>query len=339
MRRLDVTWDLPSEVWSRELAQCQDATWFHSAAWLEVAAAAFGTRIERARVGFGDGRFALLPLSIRPLARGLVPLAVAGETGAYCGVVSPDALTPGEVEAVWEAVRRRHGAVKAVGNPFAAGPHLPAGEGWTPHDAATHVLVLKPFEELRAGFSRGCKARGNKARKLGLRLVVSGDPAIADVFYPLYEDSLARWGDKLTWARPKAFFRAMLAHGGEAVKVFVALRGDEPVAALLFAAQGRVAHYVAGATRHDQLEACPSNFLMEEAMAHYAAAGLTYFDFGPSNGLEGVARFKESFGATLAPFVATERLNAAGRAYFALRGAYVALRHRGDQGGRAAEAA
>lgn len=337
--RLDITWDLGAEAWSRALAECPGATWFHSAAWLEVAAEAFGTRVERVRVGFGDGRWALLPLSIRPLARGLVPLAVAGETGAYSGLVGPDPLRAAEVEAIFAAVRARHGAVRATGNPFATGPHLPAGAGWTRREEATHVLVLKPFEELRAGFARGCKARGNKARKLGLRLVVSSDPAIADVFYPLYADSMGRWGDKLTWARPRAFFRAMLANGADAVKVFVALRDEVPVAALLFAAQGRVAHYVAGATRHDQLEACPSNFLMEEALAHYAAAGLTYFDFGPSNGLEGVARFKESFGATPAPFFGMERLNASGRAYFALRDAYLALTERGARVERAADAA
>ena len=338
--RLDLTWDLPAEEWTRALAQCPDATWFHSAAWLEVVSNAFGTRVERVKVGFGDGRWALLPLSIRPLAKGLVPLAVAGETGAYCGLVAPEPLRAGEVEAVYAAVRARHGAVKVTGSPFAGGPHLPGPDaGWAMGDESTHVLVLKPIAELRAGFSRGCKARGNKARKLGLQLVVSSDPAIADVFYPLYEDSVARWGDKLTWARPKGFFRAMLAQGGDDVKVFVALRGGEPVSALLFAAQGRVAHYVAGATRHDQLEACPSNFLMEEAMAHYAEAGLTWFDFGPSNGLEGVARFKESFGAKPAPFLSAERLNAAGRAYFALRGAITALRDRGGQDAPAADAA
>ncbi len=336
---LDVTWNLPADAWTRALAECPGATWFHSAAWLAVAREAFGTRVERVRIGFGDGRWALLPLSIRPLARGLVPMAVAGETGAYNGLVGPEPLRSAEVEAIFEAVRARHGAVRATGSPFATGPHLPAGPGWTRRAEATHMLVLKPFEELRAGFARGCKARGNKARKLGMRLVVSSDPAITEVFYPLYQDSVARWGDKLTWARPEGFFRAMLAQGGDAVTVFIALRDEVPVAALLFAAQGRVAHYVAGATRHDQLEACPSNFLMEEAMAHYAAAGFTFFDFGPSNGLEGVARFKESFGATPAPFVEVERLNAAGRAYFALRDAYVALRERGAGGGQAADAA
>lgn len=325
---LDIRWDLPVDLWTEALAQCPGATWFHSAAWLEVAREAFGTQIERVRVGFGDGRWALLPLSIRPLARGLVPMAIAGETGAYSGLVSPKPLTDAEVSAVYDAVRARHGAVKVTGNPFATTVHLPASEGWTSATESTHMLVLKPLAELRTGFSRGCKARGNKARKLGLRVIASSDPGIVDVFYPLYEDSVIRWGEKLTWARSKDYFRAMLAHGGESVKVFVAMRDDEPVAALLFAAQGQVAHYVAGATRHDQLDACPSNLLQEAAMDHYFQAGCTYYDFGPSNGLEGVMRFKESFGAAPAPFLSAERLNVAGRAYFALRGAYTALRKR-----------
>ena len=315
-----IDWDVPAERWGAALAECPGATYFHTAGWLEVVARSFGTRIERARFSFGDGRWGLLPLSIRPLARGLVPLAVAGETGAYSGLVSPVPLTGSEAAAAYAAVRARHGAVRVTGSPFAHGAHLPPlGEGWRTQAEATHVLALKPLSELRAAMSRGCKARGNKARKLGLVCVVSSDPAMADVFYPLYADSMRRWGEKLTWARPLAFFQAMLAAGPDQAAMFVALRGGEPVSALLFAHQGRVAHYVAGATREDQLDACPSNFLMEEALAHYHAAGCTWFDFGPSNGLEGVMRFKESFGATPAPFVSAAHDTPAARAYFAVR--------------------
>jgi CelD/BcsL family acetyltransferase involved in cellulose biosynthesis len=326
---IHIRWDLPADGWTEALAQCPGATWFHSAAWLEVARQAFGTQIERVRVGFADGRWALLPLSIRPLACGLVPMAIAGETGAYSGLVSPEPLSDAEVCAVYDAVRARHGAVKVVGNPFAIAPHLPTAEGWTTGVDTTHLLVLRPLSELRKGFSRGCKARGNKARKLGLEVVTSSDPAIVEVFYPLYLDSAVRWGEKLTWARSKDYFRAMLEQGGDDVTVFVAKREGDPIAALLFAAQGQVAHYVAGATRHDQLDACPSNLLQEAAMEHYFKAGFTFYDFGPSNRLEGVQRFKESFGATSAPFGSIERLNAAGRAYFALRNAYTKLRERG----------
>jgi hypothetical protein len=176
--------------------------------------------------------------------------------------------------------------------------------------------------ELRAGFSRGAKSRGNKARKAGLTMRASHDPVDAGIYYALYEDTVKRWGDKLTWARPLSFYQTLMALGAPAAQLFIAYEGPRPVSALLFAAYGGVAHYVAGATAADALAMCPSNFLMEEALAHYAEAGCRTFDFGPSNGLAGVVQFKESFGAAPVSFGVQRTETLAGKAYFALRRRY-----------------
>ena len=261
---------------------------------------------------------------MRPLAKGWLPLASAGETGAYCGLVSRQPMPGPKEAAAYRAVRRRYPDLWVVGNPFGASGLAPLPGADTREDA-THVLALKPLPELRAGFSRGCKARGNKARKAGLRLRVSRDVADARRFYALYEDTMVRWGDKLTWARPLAFYEHLMAEGGERVQLFLAYEGDRLVSGLLFAAYGRVAHYVAGATLASALPLCPSNFLMEEAMAHYAERGFAIFDFGPSNGLEGVIQFKESFGASPVPFSVQHAHTLASRCYFTLRGRYERL--------------
>ncbi|MNT99592.1 hypothetical protein D3C72_2424770 [compost metagenome] len=54
-------------------------------------------------------------------------------------------------------------------------------------------------------------------------------------------------------------------------------------------------------------------------MAHYADRGLEIFDFGPSNGLEGVIQFKESFGARAVPFSVQHANTLASRCYLSLR--------------------
>lgn len=314
-----IDWNMSAEDWDRALAQCPDATFFHTDAWLRAIAKSFGTRIERARLTLPQGGFALLPLSVRPLAKGLVPLASAGESGAYGGLVSATPLSPGQQSAAYAAVRRRYPDLWVTGNPFATytgGLIVPGGR--LTQDS-THVLALKPLPELRQGFSRGCKSRGNKARKAGLTLRVSQHPADALHFYGLYEDTVVRWGDKLTWARPPAFFEHLVAEGGGQVLLFLAYQDERLVSGLLFASHGTIAHYVAGATLTEALPSCPSNFLMEEAMAHYAERGFTRFDFGPSNGLEGVIQFKESFGAEPLPFVAQRTDSLASRLYFSLR--------------------
>lgn len=323
---VQIDWNLAPEAWTAALAQCLDATYFHTEAWLQTVHRTFGSRIARVRVTLPDGAWALLPLTIRPLAKGLLPLAIAGETGAYSGFVGPQALSPEAEALAYATIRRRYPDLWVVGNPFTAGePERGAVPGAVHEPQSTHVLELKPFDELRTGFSRGCKSRGNKARKAGLTLRVSTDPADAAVYYEIYRDTLRRWGEKLTWERPLAFYEHMLAEGAPHVKLFVASDGDRPVSALLFAAYGRVAHYVAGATLASALPQCPSNFLMEAAMAHYAGAGFTQLDFGPSNGLEGVVQFKESFGAQPVAFGAQRTATLAGKLYFALRRPYERL--------------
>jgi hypothetical protein len=266
-----------------------------------------------------------LPLSVRALARGFLPLAVSGETGAYGGLLAPEPLAEAEVEACYAAIGARWPDFQVVGNPFATGPHLPARA--EVQAEATHLLALKPLEELRKGFSRGAKSRGNKARKQGLEVRVRADVAAVDAFYPLYEDSVRRWGEKLTWPRPRAFFEALLAHGAPEAHFLIAYSAaGEPVSALLLAGHGPVVHYLAGATRADFLDACPSNLLMEEALARAAAEGRQFFDFGASNGLAGVVQFKESFGAVPAPYFSFARRTMAGRAYFLLRTPVARLR-------------
>jgi hypothetical protein len=323
-----IDWRVAPDDWDRAIASCPDATFFHTDAWLRAMGAAFGIQTARTRLSWPDGRWALLPLTIRPLAKGLVPIATAGETGAYGGLVSPSPLSGDDEMAAYAAIRRRYPDLWVVGNPFATSsapmPVVPGGES---EAQSTHVLALKPFPELRAGFSRGCKARGNKARKSGMTLRVSQDPADAAVYYGLYEDTMQRWGEKLTWARPLAFYERLLAEGGPAVRLLLAEQDGRVISGLLFAAHGRVAHYVAGATLAEALPQCPSNFLMEEALVAYAAEGFETFDFGPSNGLDGVMKFKESFGAEPLAFGAQRAATGSSRLYFALRRPYDKLHH------------
>lgn len=318
---LKVEWQLDWAGWAAAIAACPDATYFHTPGWLKAVGSAFDTRLLPIRFELGDGRWALLPLSVRPLAKGLVPVATAGEIGAYGGLVGPQALSEVEAAAIFRTVRQRFANLNVTGNPFTTCPHLGLTlPGTVRQDQSTHLLELAPLETLRQGFSRGCKARGNKARKQGFTVEVTREPEAIAAYYALYLDSVRRWGDKLTWIRPRAFFEQVLAQNDGHARLFLARQDGRAVSGLLFAAYGPAAHYLAGATEADALAGCPSNLLMEEALSFYQRSGYRWFDFGPSNGLEGVIQFKESFGAHPVPFQSTQDTSATGRMYASLRG-------------------
>jgi CelD/BcsL family acetyltransferase involved in cellulose biosynthesis len=305
LQRID--WDTPSTAWNEALVRCPGATAFHRAGWLSAMEHCFQASPVRARFAFSDGTEALLALSLRRFGRGWLPLATAGETGVYGGVLAAQALSDRHVAAVLEAVRDRYGSVRIFGNPFAADtPTLPAALPWRPLAQATHVLDLSAHDDPRQGFSRGCKARCNKAARLGQEVVWLQGPRSAAVFEPLYRDSVRRWGERLTWARPPIFFEAVLGLDDAEARLVVVRRGGAAAAAMLFVRWGARVHYVAGAARAEALADCPSNLAMQAAIVRYAAEGATQLDMGPSSGLEGVARFKSSFGAQPAAYAGAE---------------------------------
>ncbi|MEB3328593.1 MAG: GNAT family N-acetyltransferase [Candidatus Sericytochromatia bacterium] len=307
LQRID--WNTPPEAWGEALRRCPGATAFHGVGWLSAMERCFGASPVRARFVFSDGVEALMALSLRRFGGGWLPLAVAGETGVYGGVLAAEPLPESHLVAALEAVRRRHGSVRIFGNPFAPGlATLPTAPPWRALAQVTHVLALDAQGDPRQGFSRGCKARCNKAVRLGQVVEWRHGPSAAAVFEPLYQDSVRRWGERLTWARPQTFFEAVLALEDAESSLVVVRQGDTPAAAMLFVRWGPRVHYVAGAARADALAGCPSNLAMEAAIRRYANEGATLLDMGPSSGLEGVARFKASFGARPQPFEGAEVL-------------------------------
>jgi lipid II:glycine glycyltransferase (peptidoglycan interpeptide bridge formation enzyme) len=65
---------------------------------------------------------------------------------------------------------------------------------------------------------------------------------------------------------------------------------------------GGHAVYWHGAAHEDALQLRPTHVLHAAIIKDACARGYRYYDFNPSGGLEGVARFKAGFGTELVPF-------------------------------------
>lgn len=322
---MEVTGGLTREAWQSRLTACPGATVFHTPLWLDALVAAFGGRAEALEFRFPDGNWALVPLTLKAFAKGMFWHAYSGESGVYGGLLAPRPLRPDQEAEIYAWLASRFPNLQIFGNPFfAAGD--PEGAGWERREHATHVLELASPEALRAGFSRGCRARGNKARRAGVTTECYAGPDAAPLFYGLYLDSIRRWGEKLTWIRPFRFFEALLAVGPPHVVLHLARYQERPAAVMLVCAWGDGAHYLAGAADSSLMEHAPSNLLMEETAAYWLSQGKRYLDLGSSNGLEGVARFKESFGASPLPFAESRRQDRLGRLYFTLHPPYKRLK-------------
>ena len=91
------------------------------------------------------------------------------------------------------------------------------------------------------------------------------------------------------------------------VKIWLAEKDSAIVAGAIIFYWNRIVSYWHGASHQDFFSYYPNNMLHMEIIREAAAAGFRYYDFGPSGGQDGVARFKKSFGAVELPFVSAHR--------------------------------
>lgn len=162
--------------------------------------------------------------------------------------------------------------------------HPARAAGWEGRRHTTHVLDLggEGTEEYRSRARRHVRA----AQKRG---VEAGKAEPAEVARLLRETAQAAGRH----AYPDAAVEAAAAAGAGVI----ARVGGEPVSAALFLTGPTEWFYWLGGSTPAGLEARASYAAMDLAVRSAAEAGARRFDFGASEGLPGVASFKEGFGA------------------------------------------
>ncbi len=300
-----IRWDLAWPDWLARLAQCPNATFFHTPEWLEGMARVFGGRPRALLAEWSDRDWALWPLTEKNLARGRLRHAVSGETGVYGGPIVPRPLATQRAWALYRTVSERWPNLTVTGNP-ALDP------AWFAPPPGARLDVTHRLRPAAVEPSRGCKTHLNRALKAGYE-VASRPGGDAAGFADLHAQAIRRWGARLTWQRPEAYYRALLEIPG--VWSFSASKGGDEGAMLVAAVWGDTAHYIAGATGADHLAAGASNLVMAAFIRWAHDHGLAQVDLGPSQGLEGVIRFKESFGARPAAFYRWDTRSPAGLLY------------------------
>jgi hypothetical protein len=215
----------------------------------------------------------------------------------------------------WQGLQRDFGSLTVFVPPGTIWEPPRHGQGLT---IQTHRLALSGTAST-AGYNRGLKSRLNKARRLGIHVVEGLDADSVDAYIRLYGQTLGRWGDRATWPRPPTFFHALHRHGHPQVRLWLAKQGGDVIAGIWVATFGREAHYLAGATAAEGLQAGGSHLLLDHALHEAQAAGCHSFDFGSSGDWEGLIRFKESFGAQPVPYGEVRLWSPATRLYWFLK--------------------
>ncbi|MEO0606912.1 MAG: GNAT family N-acetyltransferase [Pseudomonadota bacterium] len=100
-------------------------------------------------------------------------------------------------------------------------------------------------------------------------------------------------------AYPAAFLLAYAAANKGQARLYTALLGGQPVAAMLILKHGRMATYQAGVTRAEGRKHCAHNLLLWRAMTDLNRKQYAVLDLGRADLSEGLRRFKSGTGARI----------------------------------------
>jgi hypothetical protein len=218
------------------------------------------------------------------------------EPGVYGGFIAGRVLTAGELHELAAAVLR----LKSATGRIVETPWQPLGlpETFMSKKLETHIVHLgADFESLQKQFSRGQKSNLSQARRKQVVVRKAATEQDIDTYYAMYLASVKRWGETAGALYAKELFVQLLTSGDPQVHFNLAEVEGRIAAGILALAWGRTIIYWHGAALEQYFKHYPNNLLHAELMAWGCANGYRLYDMGSSAGLEGVARFKESFGA------------------------------------------
>ena len=284
--------------WNSVVTGNPESTFFHTPLWHDLVVRTYvDYDIATREFVFSGGKRAVFPL-IQTREGGLLKgksRLKSSVFGGYGGIIAEDKLTDAEQSAIYDYLLSLKASISIDGNPFS---HYALPDTFTMKQDFTHVFALdSPEEELYKRLSRGAKSNLSQAKKKGVSVRTAESEEDVLQYFRIYQDTLKRWGDAVLFAYPQELLLNIYRHGGDAARLWVAEKDGAIIAGAIIFYWNLVVSYWHGASLQDYFDCYPNNLLHITIIGDALHRGHRYYDFGPSGGQHGVARFKQSFGA------------------------------------------
>jgi len=284
--------------WEDLISSCENCYFFHTPAWAKVLEGTYGFKIAT-RLYEVSGTRILVPL-MRKRKFGF-NFYISMPMG-YGGVFSTSSLTNDVYGRIFKhIIGGRNVSLRISLPPFSdilprhnLGVRLLKMEG----DNYTHILPLEGgFDHIwNHKFEVHTRTAVRKAEKNDIKIVNENSLENFRAYYILLSDSSKKWGYKEPFY-PFKLFESLYKYAFDYVQLRLAVKEDVVIAALLSFAYGSNVFYWGSAVVEEYKALNSINLLLKDAIEDACDQGYKYFNFGASGGLDGVSRFKDSFGA------------------------------------------
>jgi hypothetical protein len=297
-RLVDVTAAADAASWDRVARAALGSTIYHTRAWAQACADALPASTAVARLyRFDDGDEVLVPGVVTRVLGGSGRCFRSSPPFDYGGPVSAQRLDSEKVASIAQDLRSAgYASVDVYESPYAISPAL---DGFSVTPQWTHSIPLDGgFDHVwMSRFSKNARRFARHAEKSGVVIREATERSDVGELYRLYLLSAERWGEKLTWLRPRELCEAAFDMGPDRARLWLAEHEGEVVAASMDYLHSSMC-FAGWRAFDDSYSALKVNYaLLANSVRHAAERGCEYYDLGASSGLEGVEEFKQRCGA------------------------------------------
>lgn len=287
-----------NEEWDKIWSNCDHATFYHSREWYQVWSNYTKGAIKPITilVQFNDQKWALIPIASHTILKDSIKRYISSPASSYGAWISDSTLPDEHCSLLIDYLCKTFRPIVIRANPLNSIPFSMKGRYY--YDDFTQIVSLKnSVENILPTWSKGHRSALTQARKIGITVRTEDSRNAWDSFYPIYLDSLKRWGSNASSKYRKDFFESIYNLKSPHRQLWLAHYQDQPVAgSIIFYAKKHVT-YGYSAVLNSSLKYRPMNILIYEIMQDACQKNFTWFDLCPSGGHQGVVSFKKNFGA------------------------------------------
>ncbi|MEE9270215.1 MAG: GNAT family N-acetyltransferase [Candidatus Krumholzibacteria bacterium] len=296
--RIEVVPDVSATEWQQLVAKDPKASFFHTLEWGQCVQSIFKGWNRFFLTARSDGELIAAIPAMRLSKRGVFAM-MSMPFGTYGGPLVADGAPPGISD---DLSRRFFEAARPARVAFAELVDFPAQLAAVPFkrmrsvEDEARVLSLEPgYDKLWTGFKDTNRNKIRKAEKSGVTIKLAESREDFLAYNEVLSECSRRWEEPTQFHRE--FFEALweLHNGG--IQMWLAVHDGAIISGLLNFAHNKSVMNWGTVSLPSARHLAPVNLLHARAIEHAVDKGFSLYNFGSSAGMEGVDKFKATFGA------------------------------------------